>query len=114
MNTSLNALEMLVMIWITIYSSNHHRHLYAREKSSKDEHVTALPLSSSQSGENVVTNTYTDNDQVMVLWKNDLLLGYVWEARRLQRALKNEITACSDRGSEHAVSWREACAKWLA
>lgn len=27
MNIGFNALEMLVMIWITIYSSNHHRHL---------------------------------------------------------------------------------------
>lgn len=85
MNISLNALEMLVMIWITIYSSNHHRYLYAREKSSKNEHVTALPLRSSESGKNVRTNTYTDNDKVMssmmktpwVPRKNDPLLGYV-------------------------------------
>lgn len=35
MNMSWNVLKMLVTIWITTYSSNHHRHLYAGEKSSR-------------------------------------------------------------------------------
>lgn len=56
MNTCLNALEMLVTVWMIIYSFNRHRHLYARYKSLNDEHVTSLPLRNSKSGENVGTN----------------------------------------------------------
>lgn len=56
MNTYLNALEVLVTVWIIIYSFNYYRHLHARYKGFKDEHVMSLPLRSSETGENVETN----------------------------------------------------------
>lgn len=107
---------MLAMIWITIYSWNHHRHVWAIGKSSEDECV--FPA------ERTWGLTHTRTKTGWWFYGGDTL-GSVrkWSAARLH-SRSRKASKSPEEWSHYmfrqrkawacCVSWKEACAMWLA